>query len=210
MTRGPIGVLIVADDDVLAARTEAALHGDEKHHVRVGHPRSLVRLLEEEAPAVIVLAAATHARAAAILETLSRISNQAAVALLAGDPHAGWTSAARRAGVRAVLHRQASADELSAAVRAVSAGLIVLHQDVFRAPAHAAATPLDEERALTPRELEILEMLAEGLSNQTIGRRLHISTHTVKFHVAAILSKLEAGSRTEAVTHGVRRGLISL
>ena len=68
----------------------------------------------------------------------------------------------------------------------------------------------EAERALTLRELEILEMLAEGLRNQAIGRRLGISAYTVKFHVASILDKLGAAGRTEAVTLGVRRGLISL
>jgi DNA-binding NarL/FixJ family response regulator len=63
---------------------------------------------------------------------------------------------------------------------------------------------------LTPRELEILEMLAEGMSNRTIAARLGISSQTVKFHVASILAKLGAASRTEAVTFGVRQGLIAL
>jgi DNA-binding NarL/FixJ family response regulator len=63
---------------------------------------------------------------------------------------------------------------------------------------------------LTPRELEILEMIAEGMSNRTIAAHLGISDYTVKFHVASILAKLGAASRTEAVTLGVRHGLISL
>jgi DNA-binding NarL/FixJ family response regulator len=64
--------------------------------------------------------------------------------------------------------------------------------------------------ALTPREQEILEALAEGLSNRLIAGRLAISSQTVKFHVAAILAKLGAGSRTEAVTFALRQGLIAL
>jgi NarL family two-component system response regulator YdfI len=63
---------------------------------------------------------------------------------------------------------------------------------------------------VTPRELEILEMMAEGMSNLTIAARLKISRHTVKFHVASVLTKLGARSRTEAVTAGVRQGLIVL
>jgi DNA-binding CsgD family transcriptional regulator len=63
---------------------------------------------------------------------------------------------------------------------------------------------------LTPREIEVLGMLAEGLGNKTIARRLGISEHTVKFHVGSILAKLDASSRTEAVTLGARRGLIML
>ncbi|HKC74673.1 MAG TPA: response regulator transcription factor, partial [Chloroflexota bacterium] len=63
---------------------------------------------------------------------------------------------------------------------------------------------------LTPREIEVLGMLAEGLGNKTIARRLGISEHTVKFHVGSIFAKLDASSRTEAVTLGARRGLIML
>lgn len=64
--------------------------------------------------------------------------------------------------------------------------------------------------ALTPRELEVLEVLAEGLSNRAIALRLHISEHTVKFHVSAIFAKLGAENRTDAVRRGVRLGLITL
>ncbi len=64
--------------------------------------------------------------------------------------------------------------------------------------------------ALTPRELEVLEALAEGMPNRAIALRLGISEHTVKFHVSSIFGKLGAGNRTEAVRCGVRRGLITL
>ena len=70
--------------------------------------------------------------------------------------------------------------------------------------------PARPGQALTPREIEVLGMLAEGLGNKEIAWRLQISEHTVKFHVASILSKLDASSRTEAVTVGFRQGLIML
>jgi DNA-binding NarL/FixJ family response regulator len=65
-----------------------------------------------------------------------------------------------------------------------------------------------EAATLTARELEVLRMLAEGAANKTIAWKLEISEHTVKFHVAQILAKLNAGTRTEAVTVGIRKGLI--
>src|ERR1700674_681358 len=79
-------------------------------------------------------------------------------------------------------------------------------------PAGSAPTrALDElAESLTRRELEVLQMLAAGLSNKEIAARLSISEHTVKFHVASILGKLGAGSRTEAVSLGIRRGLVLL
>ncbi|HCC57899.1 MAG TPA: helix-turn-helix transcriptional regulator [Solibacterales bacterium] len=70
----------------------------------------------------------------------------------------------------------------------------------------AASEALDEP--LTPRELEVLGMLAEGLSNKLIAHGLAISEHTVKYHVTSIMAKLHAGSRTDAVMQGIRHGLI--
>ena len=65
-------------------------------------------------------------------------------------------------------------------------------------------------QTLTPRETEVLGMIADGLGNKIIAARLGISTHTVKFHIASIFAKLEAGSRTEAVTIGIRKGLLMI
>jgi len=77
---------------------------------------------------------------------------------------------------------------------------------------HTDARSPDEEvvEALTPREIEVLELLAEGLPNKAIAARLSISDQTVKFHVAAICGKLGAANRTDAVRRAVRRGLIAL
>jgi DNA-binding NarL/FixJ family response regulator len=72
------------------------------------------------------------------------------------------------------------------------------------------AVPKLPSVALTPREIEVLRLLADGMSNKIIAHQLGISDHTVKFHVTSILTKLNAGSRTEAVTLGVRMGLVYL
>jgi DNA-binding NarL/FixJ family response regulator len=123
------------------------------------------------------------------------------------------TDAARQSDVwpsrlRAILPHNAPAVEIVAAVQAVAAGFVLLR------PEEAARTFLPRATAgadsLTPRELEVLQMIAAGESNKRIAWRLGISEHTVKFHVASILSKLAAGSRAEAVTVGIRRGLIYL
>ena len=75
---------------------------------------------------------------------------------------------------------------------------------------HRAATARRLVEELTPRELQVLRDVAEGLANKEIAEHLHISEHTVKFHVASILGKLHVGSRTEAVTQGIRLGLIPI
>jgi NarL family two-component system response regulator YdfI len=207
MDHRPVRVLVVADGDVAAARLEAMLRADPNRRVLIGSPSALGRLIEEHEPAILVLASE---RAMAILRAAAEAVPVPPAVVLVEDPRAAWTSAARRAGVRAVLPRRAAADEISAALTAALAGLVTLHPSVFRAPDRTTALEAETEHALTVREVEILEMLAEGLANRTIARRLAISTYTVKFHVASILGKLGAASRTEAVTVGLRRGLISL
>ncbi|MDB5401428.1 MAG: transcriptional regulator, LuxR family [Rhodopila sp.] len=90
---------------------------------------------------------------------------------------------------------------------------IVLVSDVASADAVIAspdAAPSDGDPALTPREQEVLSLLAEGASNKTIARRLGISVHTAKFHVGQILDKLDASGRTDAVAHAARRGVLDL
>jgi len=111
-------------------------------------------------------------------------------------------------GVHAVLPREAAAEQIVAALYAVAAGLIAIPVE-----ASAAVIPVAPEASvenLTPREMEALEMLAEGLSNKQIAARLNISEHTAKFHVNSILNKLGAGTRTEAVMRGLRRGLLKM
>ncbi len=111
--------------------------------------------------------------------------------------------------IRAVLPHNAAVAEILAALQAVAAGFVVLRPDeTERAVARPALT--GDGQSLTPRELEVMQMIAAGESNKRIAWRLGISEHTAKFHVASILSKLNAGSRAEAVTIGIRRGFIYL
>lgn len=128
-------------------------------------------------------------------------------------------SAALGAGVRAVLPNDISPDQLVAALEAARSGLVVFHPTQSLAPVNTNGFPASSARsqaleelaeALTPRESEVLQMLASGLGNKEIAAKLAISEHTVKFHVASILGKLGATSRTEAVSLGIRRGLILL
>ena len=117
-----------------------------------------------------------------------------------------------RLGVRAVLRPDASAREVLAAVGAASAGMAVLDPQDLEAllPASGATAGAADPPALTPREREVLRLLADGDANKNIAWKLGISEHTVKFHVASILGKLHAGTRTEAVAIGMRQGLILL
>jgi len=111
------------------------------------------------------------------------------------------------AGTLGVLARDTGAARLAAALVAVAHDLRVADAD--SEPLARATPPLpDTLEALTPREREVVNLLAQGLSNKAIGERLAISEHTAKFHVNAILGKLGASGRTDAVMRAVRLGLI--
>jgi DNA-binding NarL/FixJ family response regulator len=209
MTPGAPRVLLVAESEALAATLEISLRDRTHLRVVVGRHRALGHLIVEDEPDVVILAT-TPERVMPALETIGSVRRQPRMILLVDDPRAAWTAVARRAGVRAILARDAVPEQVTAAIDAVMAGLVALDLDVTRPAPRAAEGDASEERALTAREREVLEMMAEGLSNRVIGRRLGISTYTVKCHVASILGKLRAGTRTEAVTLGVRSGLLSL
>ncbi len=137
---------------------------------------------------------------AATLPTVHLVDDAGAVALEAGAPATGW------------LPRDADAEALAAAVRAVAAGMLVL-DPAFARPLERLRVSAGEDAppaTLTARELDVLRLVAAGLPNKRIALDLGISEHTVKFHLGAVLSKLDAHSRTEAVTLAARRGLLAL
>jgi two-component system, NarL family, response regulator YdfI len=110
----------------------------------------------------------------------------------------------------AVLHREAEAEQIAAAIRAAAVGLIVAD-----AERNAGPTALDNHfggggDSLTSRERQVLQLMALGLPNKSIAARLGISPHTVKFHVTSVMAKLNAASRTEAVAIGARKGEVKL
>jgi DNA-binding NarL/FixJ family response regulator len=124
---------------------------------------------------------------------------------------------ALRTGASAILPRTASGKEFVAAINAAAQGFVVVQRE--RLDALLKSEPRlddklsqrdDEGAPLTPRELEVLAAMADGLSNKAIARRLAISFHTAKFHVAAILEKLGADTRTEAVIKAAQRGVVML
>ncbi len=194
-----------------------------------GAIETVAGLLSDAAPDIVLIDASGQAYEET-LETLasSGLTADVGVVLLADAAsaassseavHAGVRDGVRdgvRAGVRAVLPGDLSPEQLVAALEAAASGLVVLHpsqaNEILSANAGATPRAAAEEyaEALTRRELEVLQMLAGGLSNKEIGSRLKISEHTAKFHVAAILGKLGAGSRAEAVSIGIRRGLVLL
>lgn len=114
--------------------------------------------------------------------------------------------------VKAVLPPHTTPGEVAAALTAAANGFTVLTAEQTETMLHVVLAPAPANDVLvehlTPRELEVLRMMGSGGSNKEIAEELHISENTVKFHVASILGKLNAGSRTEAVARGLRTGLI--
>ena len=169
-----------------------------------------------DARADVLLVDATGESPAATVEALadSDLAAEIPIVVLTESTAPAVSSPALQAGIRAVLPSDTSADQLAAALQAAAAGLVVLHPTEIPA-AFAAAAPGSQSLAelpepLTRREREVLQMLAAGLANKEIAARLNISDHTAKFHVAAILGKLGAATRTEAAALGIRRGLVLL
>ncbi|MGB3668542.1 MAG: response regulator transcription factor [Phormidesmis sp.] len=130
-------------------------------------------------------------------------------------------------GTVSLLPVGVSAHELRAAIAAILSGFTVFHPDITEMLSLASDTALDPlasdplistadslsktvTEPLTPREIQVLNQLAGGLTNKAIAIALHISEHTVKFHISSLLSKLNVTSRTEAVTVGIRAGLVML
>ncbi|HZB43599.1 MAG TPA: response regulator transcription factor [Pyrinomonadaceae bacterium] len=233
---GAASVFIIAASDVVRAGLTTLIESDARFTVAGGAADSRELLTtdraEHPAPDVVVIDAERQTEES--LDALRAIADEAwedgdAPALVViGDEEGEWVRDALRAGmVRALLPRGASGGEIVAAVEAVSAGLFAFGADALAALLSATPRTSDEPAAgqtsaegpppagteldaLTPREREVLDMLAEGLSNKEIAWRMKISGHTVKFHVASIFAKLNVSTRTEAVTQGIRRGLIMM
>ncbi len=222
----PVRVLIVADDPLVRAGLAALLNGqpeitvvgqadsrgDLSREVSVFQPDTVIwdlgwpapeRLPTREPASEVQTLADKAIPSTAELERLL-------VPVLALLVDAGHAADAWMAGARGLLPRDSRAEVLVAALQALAEGLVVVD------PAWTASLSSRDQAGaggaeeLTPRELEVLQLLAEGLPNKAIARRLGISDHTAKFHVNSILSKLGAQSRTEAVVRATRLGLIIL
>jgi DNA-binding NarL/FixJ family response regulator len=173
---------------------------------------TLLAQIEDLQPDVVLLDLESAADESLPLEIKDDLLN-VAIVVLTDNTEGSWSAEALRSGVRAILPRNATSEEIRAAIQAAAMGLVVLHSAAFDAllspiPERSELEPSDQ--ILTPREIEVLRMIAAGLGNKEIASKLTISEHTVKFHISSIFAKLGASSRTEAVTLGIRRGLIMI
>jgi DNA-binding NarL/FixJ family response regulator len=163
----------------------------------------------DQFPADVVLLDAGELSNERFASLVDDVSRKVVVLLAATDT--AQASSALRSGIRGVISRDATPEEVESAIQAVHAGLVVV-ADEFLADLLPEIRPVSEalSEPLSDREREVLNLLAEGLSNKLIAQGLGISEHTVKTHVASIFAKLGAATRTEAVSQAVRRGLVML
>jgi len=211
-----IRVFIIAASSLARAGVQALFTGRDVEIV--GSAANFDSLADHwsDAQPDAILVEASGGQSEAVMDSLaaSELASEAIIVVLSDNPEPAWFAEALRAGVRAVLPSDVSPAQLATALETAAAGLVVIHPaavDSMAPPVAAASQRLAElVEPLTPRENEVLQMLAGGLANKEIAARLAISEHTVKFHVASILGKLGAGSRTEAVALGIRRGIVLL
>jgi two-component system, NarL family, response regulator YdfI len=210
-----IRVFIVASSSLARAGLQNLL---ANRAIKVVGTAASMESLEDEladAEADVVVVDASEERQRKVIEAVSasNVASEIPVILLAEEAFRETSAAALRAGIRAVLPTELTSEQLLAALQSVAAGLVVMHPTEVAAAFPALATPASQPlgelaEPLTRREREVLQMLAGGLGNKEIAARLNISDHTAKFHVASVMGKLGAGSRTEAVAMGIRRGLV--
>jgi two-component system, NarL family, response regulator YdfI len=207
-------VVIGAPSAVLRANLESVL-GTKPHYQSIGsYPvnAALTHAARLE-PDIILLDSgpAAHEILVKFLEPNDEPVSSPMV-ILTDDPDTFLRTAALRAGIHGLLPRDAKAEEILSAIEASLAGLFVMHPNTlesllqFNGENHSQ--PDASDQILTSREIEVLRIIAEGLGNKEIASKLGISDHTVKFHISSIFAKLGAVNRAEAVTLGIRLGLI--
>lgn len=201
----------------LRARRELTALLDEAPDVEVvGTASSLEGAAEDWEELDVLLMRDSGESADELFDSLedNGLSHQTPILLLLEQATQNKTSRAMQLGIRGVLPADVAPAQLFSAISAVGKGLVVLQAGEQALGAVSTQSrngePAELFEPLTPREKEVLQMLASGLGNKQIAMHLKISEHTAKFHVASILGKLGASSRTEAVAVGLRRGLILL
>lgn len=175
---------------------------------------TLSRSIAEENPDVLILELSPGQEKTDLKKlAVGEVFSEAPTLIMGADAYSSFAREAIRFGARGALNMDASSDQLRAAIRAVAEGLVVLPNgilDFLRVPVSLENEAIEELETLTAREKEVLNLMASGLGNKQIAAKLGISEHTAKFHVASILGKLGATTRTEAVAIGARNGLILL
>lgn len=206
-------VLVVADQMLTRAGLSTLLEDNPRIEIvgAVAADEALLDSSDRLAPDVVVIDFGwSQTRDSTLLRDISSLGRPVVALVPNEDECAAILGALRTLGSYGLLLNDIEADALHMAIDSVLAGLLVIDPalaEVALSPSNIA-TRVDVE--ITPREDDVLQLLAHGLTNKAIARELAITDHTVKFHVNSIMTKLGAQSRTEAVVVATRAGLIIL
>jgi NarL family two-component system response regulator LiaR len=209
--QSPIRVLVVDDHAVVRGGLGAFLLAfDDLEQVgEAASGRDALRLCAAVGPDVVLMdLVMPEMDGAETTRLLRQQFPQVQVIALTSFKEDDLVRRAMQAGAIGYLLKNVSADELAAAIRAARAGRPTLAPEAAQVLIRAATQPRGPGDDLTPREREVLKLMAEGRNNPQIADRLVVSRSTVKFHISSILSKLGAASRTEAVALALQHGLI--
>jgi DNA-binding NarL/FixJ family response regulator len=163
-------------------------------------------LMMETSVDLVVIDLTPKVESSMVHEWLTELADQIAILALSSEPDPAIVNLLWSEKAGGMLSADASSEQLIQAMRSIASGLMVFDGALISPDAGETLSP----EPLTPRESEVLDLLADGLGNKEIAHRLNISEHTIKFHIRSILGKLGATSRTEAVSRGLRSGLIEL
>lgn len=210
-----IRVLVWSKSAIMRTGLEALARADNRFEVVLWERRTadLQRIVREFSPDVVLLDGNDEPTTASSLAKFIGNANAPTSVVLVDQVRRTGILRMLKSGARGLLLSGAHAEEITEALAAVHYGLVVISPEILEALAPTVGElPAYEEvppgEPLTPREVEVLGLLADGASNRKIAHRMQISEHTVKFHVSSILNKLDATTRTEAVTRGYKEGLI--
>jgi DNA-binding NarL/FixJ family response regulator len=206
----PARVAVVARSPLLGAGLVAALEGGDTGLAVQAYPTQLDEIAAQDSPPDLLVAEV--ADAAEALSLYERFADRMRLVLVGSGSRALTARALAERRPLGALSSAASARQVRAAVAAVLADLQAWDHEAAPVAAAGGAAPTAEPLGdpLTARELEVFELLAKGLSNRDIAGVLGISAHTAKFHVGQILAKIGAATRAEAVSIGLRLGLIGV
>ena len=211
-----VAVAIYSADPAFRLRLEQLLRAELGYTVAsvTNDPAAVSQLIEQRRVDTVV----AHVPSCKLLTEWRNRHPATTFVVIADETDEGETLDVLYAGANAILQRSAASTEIATAIDMASRGLALLPRHVLERLLDASSPTSEESRrddgasrvSLTPRENEVLAAMADGASNKAIARRLGISLYTAKFHVAAILAKLDADSRTEAVARAAHLGLVML
>ena len=208
----PIRVMLVDDHAVVRSGLGAFLlaFDDLDLVAEAGGGEDAVRLCQEAEPDVVLMDLVMPGMdGAAATRAIREVCPHIQVIALTSFKEEALVEGALQAGAIGYLLKNVSADELADAIRAAHAGRPTLAPEAAQALIQSTRKPPVPGYDLTERELEVLALMVEGLSNPKIAERLVVSRSTVKFHVSNVLSKLGAASRTEAVSMALKHHLVT-